>query len=418
MQHSAGSWTKAVPMLLVGACANDPAPVLTGGPVAPCILEQSTLVLADGTELFVEGQDVFQVRGEWMQAGAPSYAWSVAPGRDAINLSRDAYVAAFHGPPARAISNPLGRRIGGLISTPLEDGRWAAIFDEVHPDSMPTVPLGYWYGEHDGEEWSLLEPLPVPAGSELSLRESSGLVRVGDRLLWIAYERRGLEQPNLRRYERADGVWRSEPLPDESVELVVLEVDGGSGIWMLLAGEDPDLPGFQKSIRLYREGLVEGRREGTPRELVSRVAVVQGSVPEIVHTSLQVRDGTAAVSWALASEVGVRAFARIGVGAGRAGDLVVLDDNALHLYSMTLPDGSLAWVAEHGERETQRKELRLLRLDESRVVTAATAPSPFTGFFRARPSGPNEVLLVGAQMGLVPTETPVRSLILRLSASC
>jgi hypothetical protein len=98
--------------------------------------------------------------------------------------------------------------------------------------------------------------------------------------------------------------------------------------------------------------------------------------------------------------------------------LVELDDNALNVYSLTMPDGSLAWVAEHIDLAAQHEELRLLRLDGFRVVIAATAPSPFTGFFRAQPSGPNEVLLVGAQMGLVPTETPVRSLILRLSASC
>jgi hypothetical protein len=34
------------------------------------------------------------------------------------------------------------------------------------------------------------------------------------------------------------------------------------------------------------------------------------------------------------------------------------------------------------------------------------------------PNGPDEVLLVGPEMGLVQTETPVRSLILRLSTSC
>ena len=85
---------------------------------------------------------------------------------------------------------------------------------------------------------------------------------------------------------------------------------------------------------------------------------------------------------------------------------------------MITPDGTIAWLAEHEDRATRSKELRLLRLDGSRVVRAATAPSPFTGFFATAPNGADEVLLVGPQMGLVPTETPVRSLILRLSTSC
>jgi hypothetical protein len=404
-------WGTVVSLLVHAGCAGDPAPVVSASPASPCVVEQSPLVLTDGTELHLDTQNLFRLGDEWLLSGAPSYQFRVAPGVDAVNVSRHAHVAAFLSRPARAVANPLGtRRLGSVISTPLGDGRWAAIFDEVHPDSMPTVPLAYWYGEHDGTEWSLVEPLPAPPDAELSLRESTALVRIGDRLAWIAYERHEIAPSNLRRYERRDGVWRSEALPDVWVEQVVLQADGASNLWMLLVGPDGDLPGFKKSIRLYREG--------PPRELVSRVAVVPGSIPEIRHPSLQVRGGAAAVSWVLVSGAGAHAFARVGIDAGQAGETVALDDYALHLYSMTMPDGSLAWVAEHADPEAQRKELRLLRLEGSRAVVTATAPSPFTGFFRAQPSGPNEVLLVGAQMGLVPTETPVRSLILRLSASC
>jgi hypothetical protein len=84
-----------------------------------------------------------------------------------------------------------------------------------------------------------------------------------------------------------------------------------------------------------------------------------------------------------------------------------------------MPDGSLAWVADHMIDGTQEnKELRLIRLDGSQVIRSATVRNPLTGFFAARPAGRGEVLLVGPHMGRVQTETPVRSLILRLSTSC
>jgi hypothetical protein len=78
----------------------------------------------------------------------------------------------------------------------------------------------------------------------------------------------------------------------------------------------------------------------------------------------------------------------------------------------------VAWIADHEDLVTRQREIRLLRLEGARVVRAAAVPSPFTGFFRVQPLGIDEVLLVGPQMGLVSPETPVRSLILRLSTSC
>jgi hypothetical protein len=384
---------------------------MAGGVLSPCLMEQSPLVLADGTELYVEPQELFRLGDEWMVAGSPSYQWSVAPGREAVSVTREAYVAAALGTPPRAIPNPLpDKRIGAVIATPLGDGRWGAIFDDVHPDSIHPLahPLGFWYGEHDGTRWTLVEPLPTPPGSQLDLRQSSELVRVGDVLVWLSFER-GRVATLLHRYERRDGAWRYERMPDEFVEHVALGVDSESSLWMALAGSDADLPRFPRTIRLYREG--------PPRELVSRVETLVGG-PMLLQLFVDVRERSATVSWVTLGGDGSRAYTRVGIRPDSAGQVVLLDDNALHLYPMTMSDRSLAWIAEHQDRRTRGKELRLLLLDGSRVVRAASAPSPFTGFFRAMPNGPDEVLLVGPEMGLVQTETPVRSLILRLSTSC
>jgi hypothetical protein len=401
--------------LAMAACASDPAPVGTATPVSPCILEQRPVVLADGTELYIEPQALMREGDDWLVVGSPSYEFAVAPGQDAVNLSRNQHIGAWLGRPARALGKPTDGTIGSLLSTPLGDGRWAAIFDEIEPpsDSVSAFPspVSYWYGEHDGTQWTLVEPLPLPPETRVDLRLSSNLVRVGDRLAWIARDSDQDRFDRLVWYERIDGVWRYERLPDELVEHVVLAVDEGSGLWLLLSGIDPDLPEWEKTLRLFREG--------PPRKLVSRVAVVDAA-HAIYQQNLELGPNGATVSWAVVTPEGTPAFTRTRIREGGSADSIVeLDDDVEHLYSLTMPDGALAWIAEHHvDRLARREELRLLRLDGSRVVRAATLPSPFTGFFEVAPNGRDEVLLVGPQMGLAPPETPVRSLILRLSTSC
>ncbi|MGE0161039.1 MAG: hypothetical protein AB7T31_16700 [Gemmatimonadales bacterium] len=420
-----GRWSRraiGVGALAACACGGDPeqAPASAGpaaassAPLAPCLLEQSPLLAADGTELYIEPQNLFALGDAWVVAGAPSYRWGVAPGRDAVRLQTDAHVAAVVARPAVPIARPRAARTGSVIATPLGDGRWAAIFDEIHPDSIPGVfsPLSWWYGEHDGTRWTLVEPLPVPPASRLLLRQSSNLVRAGDRLVWIGYDDAERASPaHMYRYERGDGTWRYERMPDEFVEVAVLEYDDGAGLWMLLVGLDEELPGFQKSIRLYREGRT--------RELVARVTAEPGADRMISWPSMQIQDGAVHVSWVVSAREGSRAFVRSGIRSGvDPGPIVELDDNAPHLRTLTMPDGSPAWIAEHLDPVTQQKELRVLRLDGTRILRAAAVPSPFTGFFSARARDANDIVLVGPQMGRVSPETPVRSLVLRLSTSC
>jgi hypothetical protein len=404
--------------LALAACASDPAPIATATLASPCVLEQRPVALADGREVYIEPQTLLRVGDEWLVVGSPSYEFAVAPGREAVNLSRRQHVGAWLARPARTLGKPTDGMVGSMLSTTLANGRWAAIFDEIEPppDSSRSLvssayPVSYWYGEHDGIRWTLVEPLATPAGSKLDLRRSANLVRAGDRLVWIGYDDFRRYQP-LVWYERIDGVWRHERLPDELVELAVLDVDEASGLWFLFSGDDPALPGWQKSLRLYREG--------PPRELVSRVVAVAGDEGMIYYPDLEIgRDGIT-VSWAVNGPGGMPAFTRTRLRPGSESDSIVqLDDDVEYVHSLTMPDGSLAWLVEHHvDRDAQREELRLLRLDGANVVRTATVPSPFTGFLKVAPAGPNEVLLVGPQMGRVATETPVRSLILRLSTSC
>jgi hypothetical protein len=189
----------AAAILALAGCASDPSPPPTAAlkavSASPCLLEQSPVVQADGTELYLEPQTLFRLGDDWLLVGSPSYEFEVAPGREAIHTSRYDYVAVALGRPARAITRPIDGPVGSMIATPLADGGWAAIFDEVDTiqaaaDSMGPAfyPTSYWYGEHDGTRWSLVEPLPVPPGTRLDLRQSSNLVLAGDRLVWIALD--------------------------------------------------------------------------------------------------------------------------------------------------------------------------------------------------------------------------------------
>jgi hypothetical protein len=91
---------------------------------------------------------------------------------------------------------------------------------------------------------------------------------------------------------------------------------------------------------------------------------------------------------------------------------------------MVMPDGSTAWLVDYvgpnptRDPVTRRHDLRLVRIIDERPTVVASAPSPFVGTFSVHPLGLDDILVVGPQMGLVRPQVPVRSLILRLSASC
>ena len=406
-------WVAAAACATAVGCSSEPAPRSAATPAGPgtvCQSDPRPLTLADGIQLYVEPQNLFPVGGELLVSGTPTYSFDVGVGRNAAVRSRGAYVAAFLGDPARAVPNPIDGVVESVTAVALGEGRWAAIFKEVDTDTVPggERQIGLWYGEHDGSSWSLVEPMPAPASMQLSLRASSRLVRAGDRLAWVAQEA-SLEDLAVHFYARVDGAWRSTRLPDPFAEGVALGYEEGSGLWLVLIGVDPDLPGWQKSIRLYREN--------TGWELVSRVAILESGV-EVLWPSVTVLPGGVTISWIRASQDGVRALARTGIAPGNDGTLLVLDEGAEYLVPVSMPDSALAWVVDHADPITQLRELRLLRIVGESAARVASTPSPLTGFFSVAPIGPDEVLVVGPEMGTAPTQAPVRSLILRLSASC
>ena len=81
-------------------------------------------------------------------------------------------------------------------------------------------------------------------------------------------------------------------------------------------------------------------------------------------------------------------------------------------------DGGTAWVVQHNDTIAAAAELRLVHLDRLGVRTTFAGPFPYTGYFGAIATGPDEVLVTGPDFDPDPTRATVRSLTLRLSPSC
>jgi hypothetical protein len=374
--------------------------------------------LADGTEVYIEYEDVILVGDDLLLAGSPSFHWNPRPGQLAERISADSIVAAYLGDPGRAIAKPISGTLASVRVAALDDHRWAAIMLEVDPDSLPAKEWfrGLWYGEHDGERWTLVEPVET-RGERITSRLSSGLVRAGDRLLWLAYE--VLEgRSAVRVYERTDGTWTDTVVPNEDrAEQAALTYLEGSGLWMLLSGYDAGLPGFEKSLRLFRER--EGAAPGSPErwELVSRVIVSDPDM-NLYWASISVSPAGLTVSWTAGGRGASRTMARVGIGRDTPGTIVTLDERANTARAAELADGSPVWVVDHVDTVAAAPELRLLGMRDGQVMRLASLSSPFTAFFNVRAVAPTEVVVVGPEVRWDSTGVPVRSLILRLSTSC
>jgi hypothetical protein len=191
-----------------------------------CVAARTPLRLVDGTELYIEPEELLEVGADLLVAGTPNYTWSPDETGRMAQRTADTHLAArftLDGV-AHAVEKPISGAIGSVRVVALGGDRWGALFDEVHADSLPGKHhrLGVWYAEHDGARWTTPERLPEPAEGALDLASDSELVRAGDRLVWVVPARLPLDLSTLIHYERVDGVWRHEVVSDEWAEIVTL----------------------------------------------------------------------------------------------------------------------------------------------------------------------------------------------------
>jgi hypothetical protein len=385
-------------------------------PLAPCEIRPAPLALEDGTQLYVEPEELIRVGSDLVVVGTPTYTWESGPDV-VVQRTVDAHIAARFDLEGRSrlIEKPIPGAIGTVRAVALGGERWGLLFNEVHPDSLPQKDhvLGVWYAEHDGERWATLEPVPLPEQGVPDFSSSSELVRTGDGLAWVTAARLPFFLSELVHYERRDGVWRRRVVSDEWIEVSALAYDPVErALWMAHFSEDPALPGWQQSLRLHRLG--------STWELVSRLTVVESDVKVRDPGLVVLPDGIAA-SWRLEGPATLEARARVGIGVGRDGGDLTLDPTSYQVVPLTAADGGAAWLVNH-LTEGRPAELRVLRgLALAAATTAATlvttAPNPYPSFFAALSVG-REVVVVGPEVALDPSQPTVRSLILRLSTNC
>jgi hypothetical protein len=384
-------------------------------PPMTCEAPTRPVILPDGTEIYQEATSLLAIGDELLFIGAPTYGYTPQPAdRDAVQVLRDGHVATYVGDPPRMIAKPIEGRVRSAFGTSLGGGRWGTIMAEGGSARSPSVAL--WYGEHDGTRWTLLERMPFPEGAVPETLSSSSLVHMGNRLAWVGTD---FGVPSaVFLYERTEGEWRITRRDFLAVETARVAYHERWGLWLLLAGVE-ELDGrWMKSVRLFRLG--------PEWELVHRLAVYdnEDSSVEIMWPKLTIAPTGVTATWILQDESGLSVVAHTGVTDTRAGTSYVLDRHAPEVYPTVLPDGSITWLVDYigpnpsPDPVARKHELKLVRIIDGRPTVVASAPSPFVGTFSVHPLGVDDILVVGPQMGLVRPQVPVRSLILRLSASC
>ena len=203
-------------------------------------------------------------------------------------------------------------------------------------------------------------------------------------------------------------IWKTS-LPMFGAILALLMYDLFESSLLALSGVDPDLPVWTKSVRLFRWDA--------GWQYVHRVATVETHT-QIRGLYMTVLSGGVALTWREVSEQGSTAMARVGIDIDTAGTRLIVHANAQQAQSFEMAEGVLAWVVQHTNEATGSAELRLVRRDEGRADVIWTIPYPYTGYYAATASGPNEVLVTGSEFDPDPARPTVRSLTLRLSTSC
>jgi hypothetical protein len=418
---------KAVTWRLAGAAAlGAAATACTGGSaesgrprgassgVLGCETARVPLAVDDGVFAYIEPENLFRVGSGFLVTGTPSYTWKPGTDADSLPLTADQHLAARFSLDGRAtlIEQPIDAPIGDVRAVSLGGERWAVLFDEEasRDPSEWTRSEALWYAEHDGTRWTTVESVPYPPDTRVRAHSSTEVVRMGDDLAWVVPVDLEGGRYQLLEYRRTADGWTTAVVSDDAVEVSALAYDPDAGLWLAQFSEDPGLPGWQQSLRLYRHAETW--------ELVRRIAVM----PEdwkVRDPGITIFPTGVTVSWRVESREDVGAYAMVDVTPGGGGALVALDSAAWQVEPLSPPDDRPAWVVRHLAEDPPGVELRLLRArpDGSAELVAAAPPGHPAGL-ASLALAPNEALVVGPQVGTDPAYRYLRSLIIRLSPSC
>jgi hypothetical protein len=406
--------------IVAGACAGGGGEVGTRsaqvaqGEVVGCAMARVPLTVDEGLFAYIEPENLLRMSEDFLVVGTPTYTWEPGPDGDTLPRTANQYIAArfsLDGHPT-LIEKPLDVPIGDVRAVSLGGDRWGVLFDEEESTlpSRSVKSLALWYAEHDGTRWTTLESVPYPAEATVRAHSSTGLVRAGDDLVWVVPVDLEGGRYRLVEYRRTADGWVSEVVSEDAVEVSALAYDPDWGLWLAQFSEDPDLPGWQQSLRLYR-------RSDT-WDLVRRV-VVMPEERKVRDPGITIFSTGVTVSWRVESREDMAAYTLVDVTTEDDGVLLTLDPRVWQVMPLTPPDDRPAWVVRHLVEDPPGVELRLLRpgRDGGAELVAATAPGHPAGQ-ASLALAPTEALIVGPQVEADPAYRYLRSLIIRLSPSC
>ncbi|HUP51013.1 MAG TPA: hypothetical protein VM198_00955, partial [Longimicrobiales bacterium] len=298
----------------------EPGSQIAGGGVAGCEMARVPLTVGDGVFAYIEPESFFRVGSDFLVVGTPGYTSAPGTDADSLPLTVNEHLAARFSFDGRAtlIEPPIDGHIGDVRAVSLGGERWAVLFDEEasRDPSEWGRSRALWYAEHDGTRWTTVESVPYPPDASVRAHSSTELVRMGDDVAWVVPVdlERGTYQ--LLAYRRTADGWITEVVSDDAVEVAALAFDPDWGLWLAQFSEDPGLPGWQQSLRLYRRAETW--------ELVRRVVVM----PEdwkVRDPGVTIFPAGVTVSWRVESREDMGAYAMVDVTPDGGGALDTLD---------------------------------------------------------------------------------------------
>ena len=377
---------------------------------------RTPVTLPGGTQVYVEPHGLALLDSGFLLAGQPAFEWTV----DSSSPSTMAGAGGFLGVRIQADSTLRVPYPPGLDQQPdwvrlvsLGPTRWGGLLQE---GTAPPASGRIVYAEYDGATWSAVEPLPLPQDGLLDLATGSSLLLDGlGRVVWAARVERPTGRVDVVMFRRAVGGWTSDVVARDWVDDPELHPRGSEGLWLAVAGLDPEHESRVASVRV--------RAVGAPGEPVTLMVGLPGE--RFQDPTFAGGGDRLSIAWRHVGAAGVVAPVWLQRDLGAAVELgeanappVLLDPGAVLLQALRAPDGSTLWVTHHVSAVTESETLRFTRDDGARLTLVAEVAYPWVGPFRAAIADSGDILVVGPQVDADPLFPSVRSLVLRLNLSC
>jgi hypothetical protein len=416
---------RAFPLVLViaAACARPGSSGASeiAGP-AGCVVRETSrapLVIDGNREIYVEPTVVLSSGRSILLAGRPNYLFSAGAPTDERTVTRDSVFGVIldRDGRARLVPAPIrGELVEATRAIALPGGRWAALFGELkRPSNLPKPDTiaRLWYGEFDGAKWGTLEQLPDVPGGIVNLEMGSELILRGDTLfaaVRVTVESSSSEDVAV--FERRAGQWRLEVVPTIRAAYAELFYSDSAGLMLAVVAPDRSLRRDRNSLLLYAR---------SPRWQLIRTLVHGGAQPVYDPRFTRSSSGTV-MSWWIMDEQGQppaqRARAMIGLTPLRDGRTLELDSDVNQVLPVNGPTRFPLWVAEHNDRDTGAREIRVLADSSGSMQVLAAFPSPFTGPFGVAAIDASEILVSGPLFHADPARPRLVSLLIRARVEC